>query len=161
MMVTAISGRLAGPATERPKTTLKPAPHPSISSPLGSPEPARKPGLKSAEDRDHDVHRPLKLRRLGDKGGEGPSTASRVPKLEIATPLRGEGPSSSSRPGHTEKDLHRHVMHTPISLDKGKGRARNVEGPSSTPMNATGGQRPLEDYSAFKGRGRYAQDANS
>ncbi|KAG6842847.1 hypothetical protein H0H93_003185, partial [Arthromyces matolae] len=47
--------------------------------------------------------------------------------------------------------------------DKGKGKFKDLEAPSSTPVNppSTAGQKRIEDYSAYKGRGRYGKNADA
>ena len=66
------------------------------------------------------------------------------------------GSSSSSRPQHDMKD-----QFTPrISDVKGKGKERQED--FVTPLTSrTAGQKRLDDYSAFKGRGRYARGGDT
>ena len=67
------------------------------------------------------------------------------------------GGSSSSRPPHDMKDQ---VTPRIVPDVKGKGKEREEDFPTSL-TSRTVGQKRLDDYSAFKGRGRYARGGDA
>ncbi|GLB40862.1 putative DNA repair protein endonuclease SAE2/CtIP C-terminus [Lyophyllum shimeji] len=79
---------------------------------------------------------PTKIRRLSDEHARSSAMTSSTPKPKEIQP---------NEP----------------STEKGKGKV--VQAPVSTPANSvrTSGQKRMEDYSAFKGRGRYAKDVKA
>ncbi|KAF9458420.1 DNA repair protein endonuclease SAE2/CtIP C-terminus-domain-containing protein [Collybia nuda] len=85
--------------------------------------------------RDAETLQPLKMRRLSDNGF-----------LEQAL--------SSTTHGHT-------VQTAAQLTSRSMGKRKAVEPPASTPKAPTTGQARINDYSAFKGRGRYAKDSGS
>ncbi|KAF8066545.1 DNA repair protein endonuclease SAE2/CtIP C-terminus-domain-containing protein [Lyophyllum atratum] len=82
--------------------------------------------------RDIDSLQPTKMRRLSDEHNPSSALGSATPTLK--KPQANDGLSK-------------------------KGGGKILQAPLSTPANTvrTGGQKHLEDYSAFKGRGRYAK----
>lgn len=53
-------------------------------------------------------------------------------------------------------------LRAPETSSKSAGKRKAIDPPTSTPQNVTTtGQKRIDDYSAFKGRGRYAKDSGS
>jgi hypothetical protein len=70
----------------------------------------------------------------------------------VGTNFQGGSSSSSSRPQHVMKD------HVTLRIPDVKGKGKERQEDLVTPLSSrTVGQKRLDDYSGFKGRGRYAR----
>ncbi|KDR79382.1 hypothetical protein GALMADRAFT_243412 [Galerina marginata CBS 339.88] len=134
----------AGPSHQNADT-----PHPSLPSrplfPLSSPElrrnsaiaePMRTKEPLQLANRDRESGRPAKMRRLSDNGCDRSHISSMANVSSSSTSEPRLRPGSAST----------------------KGKEREIQNDIFTPLTAQNmGQKRIEDYSAFKGRGRYGK----
>ncbi|KAF8154435.1 DNA repair protein endonuclease SAE2/CtIP C-terminus-domain-containing protein [Crassisporium funariophilum] len=104
-------------------------------------------------DSDREYDRPLKVRRLsGDDFGAPVASSSRLQQRFVP---RASWPEASRQSSNLRLgDI------SSTNSSKGKHRAEGMQSEVMTPvMTRTSGQKRIEDYSVFKGRGRYGQAA--
>ncbi|KAF8900697.1 DNA repair protein endonuclease SAE2/CtIP C-terminus-domain-containing protein [Gymnopilus junonius] len=131
------TSRLVNSALNTPQSDLSSRPLLTQSEP----GPKRSLPLKPVPLSDHDREsgRPAKMRRISDSGYDRSANSSATTASSNST--------SEPRPRTTEI----------ISTRKGKER-ENMDD-TATPLTRNKGQKRLDDYSVFKGRGRYGKDA--
>jgi hypothetical protein len=119
-------------------------------------------GVSSTPRADEPDEPPRKMRRVSSPGPVDRRNSMGVPGASAATPLYVGSGSTPQRRRHRDRDLSASTGKRFTGTVNGKGKEFTVKGETTTPVPTANARanssKRLADYSAYKGRGRYAHD---